>query len=332
MSTKIAEFPIDYFMWRGTKYGALLGGLVGAGIYPIVGGLYGLPVGLGFGLIMGLVLGIMMSIYSLFPPSDLDETAFRRRLVIIGTFLIMTVYGLGLYIIWHLPPSIPPFNNYESEWVGWSVWGIIFMACFVTPIPFVISSGAYTFSHYADRWMMCLSKHKNDEVLVILHRPRGYEGFFIRQFFRRVRRFAPLIAIGIGIFYAVDYYPQRAHVPPPAVEHGLAMIPFTVIYIFLTALILALMNSWLILCLNRIYFQEYVPHLTLEQYKRRLMWCAGIATFCASPILTFGIFLPLAVGIAVLTARSYAETYYQAGDKLKNDEKLKTDVRYSESN
>jgi MFS family permease len=317
-------YPINYFTWQGAKFGTLLGALAGLCFFPVVGILPGSVFGGICGLFTGFLVAIAMSVYYLFfsiPQNNL--TFFRRRLVFSGILITLLAYGLALIPIFCLPAFL--FDDWGFRRIDWRFWGMFLAIFFVPSIPFVILSSAYTFSRYADKWIKPLSRPKNDEKSSDNTDTGAYEGYFIWQFLARVKRFIPIIALGAVIVFGVlDYSSSRFNelIPSPFLQ-GIAAGICAVLYAFFTALILALLNSWLILCLNRIYFQEYVPHLTPEQYKRRLMWCAGIATFCASPILTFGLFLPLAVGIAVLTARTYAETYYQAGDKLKNDEKVK---------
>jgi hypothetical protein len=314
-------YPIGYFMWQGAKYGALLGGLLGSVSLPLfVFAIPGMITGFFSGVIIGFIVGIGIALYQFFFHVPLDAKVFRRQLVRLGAPMLFGIHSLFALLLW----------LHHKDWLfyqtsGGRFWWLFAFSFFTIPLLITITlAGAHVLACYADQYINNRSKHKNNAILDTLPMPFAYMGFYIRQFFRRVGRFAFWTSIGGGILFAIFYFfDRKTKTVQESIAQGVAMSIGVFVCFTLVALILALLNSWLILCLNRIYFQEYVPHLTPEQYKRRLMWCAGIATFCAAPILTFGLFLPLAVGIAVLTARTYAETYYQAGDKLKNDEKVK---------
>jgi hypothetical protein len=304
-----------YFMLYGAIWGILFGGLSGSLIVPIMGTILGGLWGLALGVVLGLVIGIVVTISDEIFGRAADRQTYRRRLA--------AVTGM-LTIVGTVPLLILMSNNV--------LWGerrfdfgypFVLLASVGAGVLWSGLAAAYTTAWHVDRDSAATSRERIDSLAVV-----------DRMLRLLANRMTFVLGISAGVAYSIVqdfifYRLSRATLPealpqlPGIMAAGIAGgLFFTIAAI----LLLGLANGFLLLFVNRLYFKEYAPHLTLAQYKTRISVLVFLFTLVAGLIVSAVAFAPLSALIATLAARSYADWLYDGEDKFKRKAKENYDA------
>jgi hypothetical protein len=318
--------PFDtllHFIWAGLSYGTLIGTLTGTLMYPLIGTAIGLGLGSLGGAYSGLLIGLLVMLYNaFFLRYDTEQQTYRRRLTFFtGIVTALLMFGglyaglFGLYLISINPFYLPP--NYDSAHA--ITRGM--MLIFGTPAVIVAGmTAAFATHQYADWHIGRIRKRKNEDIVAEENVPAatGMSRWYLRQFYRQLRWGLPFYAaLGLfGLIYAIPMITSFTKF----ITDALILTIGTAIYTLIITPFVAALNVLLIKWLNRMIFDEYLPHLAFKSYQRRVTFWAGSVTLICMPMAGVLIGAPIAALIAGRVAWLYAGEFY-AGNSFDKDKR-----------
>jgi hypothetical protein len=308
---------MTYFFIQGVVYGVGVGGLCGTLIVPVAGTILGSITGGWIGMVLGVITGIVVAVLNrwLLHP-DVDVMVYRRKLTRYTGLLSLVLIG-GLILIQSASNMVNVYphtmQGQLTAFVHHSLGFLAFMLAFVIPVSVSI---AYSASYYADLRVAPLVKKKNDEIgLVELPEHPGAVTWFADIAFRKSCWLMLAGALVGGFVHHQQIIEQNGW----ALHFG-AFVSGAVVgtlVVLAVSLVLIIVNSFVLTLAHRLYFDEYGRHLSLAQYKRRLMILLALVTLVYGVVITVGLFAPLAALVAALSAREYADRHYGSAEKLK---------------
>lgn len=292
---------VGFFGVWGGFYGFVCGLIAGSLIVPVAGWFYSVPFGTIIGLILGLLIGLVTGIVDLVRINDLHHP-FYNRLKVAGTGLFTAVaaptlvYLAGKDILWcqsltgdgcypRLEPLVIPVLIQAAFWGG--------------------LASAYVAQRFINRYT-------EFEETAVYDQLKFWINYLLSWW--QLHLIIGICATALTWLNLPYFYQNLA--PDRLLPRLMEILIITSIASMLLVMpFFSYVFSILMVFLNKVIFEEYLPGLTVAAYKNILTVFTVLFTLVIGLTLVYGLLLPLALPVAVaigITARAYADWYWSA--------------------